>query len=49
MFSVLKEILRLEFLNSLVINFVSLPIYVNLTYLGFGYSFFSCLFCFLLE
>jgi len=37
--SVLKETLRLEFLNSFVINFVSLPIYWNSAHLLFGFSF----------
>ena len=33
--SVMKEILRLEFWNSFVINFASLPIYWNLAHLIF--------------
>jgi len=38
-FCVVKEILRLEFLNSFVMNFVSLPMYVNL-----AHFFFQCIF-----
>jgi hypothetical protein len=36
MFCVVKEILRLEFLKSLVMNFVSLPVYVNLVHLVYS-------------
>jgi hypothetical protein len=39
-FSVLKEILRLEFLDSFVMNFVSLPMYVNLDHFVFSFYFF---------
>ena len=41
MFCVVKAILRLIFLKSLVINFVSLPIYVNLAHFVFGVFFLS--------
>ena len=41
MFCVVKSILRLVFLKSLVMNFVSLLIYANLAHLVFGVFFLS--------
>jgi hypothetical protein len=46
---VVKEILRLEFLNSFVMNFVSLLMYVNLVYFVWSLSFSSHLIIFTIE
>ena len=40
-FSVLKEILRLEFLNNFVRNLVCFPSYVNFTHLFCDFFFFK--------